>query len=138
MMEVAMKNRNSKRFLIGSWGNKNTCEEPLQLCSPVHDLTPEVGLVNLDAYQDALLRREELLSEISMREKEISEIDNSVKRALGGREKAVCGKFSIFWTNIQTSRLDSAQLRISEPDIYNRLLKTTISRRFQIKRTNMA
>ena len=52
---------------------------------------------------------------------------------MGDYEKAKCGKYSISWKPVGTDRLDVKVLKEKEPEIYEKYLKTTVSRRFTVK-----
>lgn len=58
---------------------------------------------------------------------------NHIKELMGNSESAVCGEFSIKWKSITTDRIDSKALKESEPDIYQKYIKSSSSRRFSIK-----
>lgn len=61
------------------------------------------------------------------------EASNRLKELMGDYEKAKCGKYSISWKPVGTDRLDTKVLKEKEPEIYEKYLKTTVSRRFTVK-----
>ncbi|MCD7806087.1 MAG: hypothetical protein LUH19_01955 [Lachnospiraceae bacterium] len=48
-------------------------------------------------------------------------------------EMAVNNHYRVSWANVDTSRLDAKRLKEEKPEVYQDYLRTTTSRRFQIK-----
>lgn len=52
---------------------------------------------------------------------------------MGNAEKAENQLFRVSWKDIVSSRLDTKALQEQEPEIYQKFLKSTNSRRFTVK-----
>ena len=91
--------------------------------------------VTLEGFDERLARRNELLKQISEMETEKSKIEQEVKLAMGECELATCDGFQITWKNTSSCRLDTERIKREEPDIYNRFVKSSSSRRLIIKAT---
>lgn len=61
------------------------------------------------------------------------EASNHIKEIMGDYDKATCLGHSISWKPVSSERLDSKALKESEPEIYEKYVKKSISRRFTIK-----
>ena len=61
-------------------------------------------------------------------------IENKVKQEMGNAEYAGTYGYSIKWKNVTSNRVDSKLLKEKYPDVYNDVLKTSQSRRFEIKK----
>ena len=61
------------------------------------------------------------------------EASNHIKEIMGDYDKASCIGHSISWKPVSSERLDSKALKEAEPEIYEKYVKKSISRRFTIK-----
>lgn len=61
------------------------------------------------------------------------EASNHLKELIGDYEKAECSGYSISWKPVTSERLDSKALKEAEPEIYDKYVKTSTSRRFTLK-----
>ncbi|NNV08167.1 hypothetical protein ETC03_18225, partial [Geobacillus sp. MMMUD3] len=61
------------------------------------------------------------------------EAENQLKAMLGEYEKAFAGERIITWKNVHSSRVDTKLLKAKYPEIYQEVVKETVSRRFSIK-----
>ena len=78
----------------------------------------------------------ELLELKRMREEldaEISSIKDQLKQAMGNEETLIAGAFKIDWKPVITSRIDTAALKKALPEIAERFMKQTTTRRFCIR-----
>jgi putative phage-type endonuclease len=77
------------------------------------------------------------LTELKKTEKEIkekvAELENTVKAKMGEAEKCVCGDFEVNWKTTTTTKLDTTKIKKEAPEIYEKYIKTSSSRRFTIK-----
>ncbi len=89
--------------------------------------------IELTGFDGKLSRREEILAQISMLEQEQKQIEQEVKLYMKENESAVSGKYRVSWSNIESTRLDTARIRQEEPEIYRNYAKVSTARRFQIK-----
>ena len=78
----------------------------------------------------------ELLELKRMREEldaEISSIEDQLKQAMGNEETLIAGAFKIDWKPVITCRIDTAALKKVMPEIAERFMKQTTTRRFCIR-----
>ena len=78
----------------------------------------------------------ELLELKRMREEldaEISAIEDELKKTMGHEETLIAGAFKIDWKPVITSRIDTAALKKALPEIAERFMKQTTTRRFCIR-----
>ena len=78
----------------------------------------------------------ELLELKRMREEldtEISSIEDQLKQAMGDEETLIAGAFKIDWKPVITSRIDTAALKKALPEIAERFMKQTTTRRFCVR-----
>ena len=66
-------------------------------------------------------------------EVEKKQIEQEIKLAMADSEEAICEEFFITWKNMSTKRIDSTRLQTECPEVYQRYLKESKSRRFTIK-----
>ena len=62
------------------------------------------------------------------------EASNHLKEILGDYDRATCYDHVITWKPVSTERLDTKALKENEPEIYQKYVKVTTSRRFTLKR----
>ena len=78
----------------------------------------------------------ELLELKRMREEldaEIEGLEDQIKQAMGDEETLIAGAFKIDWKPVITSRIDTTALKKALPEIAERFMKQTITRRFCIR-----
>ena len=63
-------------------------------------------------------------------ENEIMQIEDDVKAAMGTEELLIAGSYKVSWKTITSTRLDSTALKKALPDIAERFMKSTTTRRF--------
>ena len=61
---------------------------------------------------------------------EIVQIEDEIKAIMGNEEMLVAGAYKVSWKPVTSSRLDSTALKKSLPDIAERFMKSTTTRRF--------
>ena len=61
------------------------------------------------------------------------EASNHIKEIMGDYDKATCLGHIISWKPVSSERLDTKALKEAEPEIYEKYVKKSISRRFTIK-----
>ena len=64
---------------------------------------------------------------------EISSIEDELKQAMGNEETLIAGPFKIDWKTVVSSRIDTAALKKALPDIAERFMKQTTTRRFCVR-----
>lgn len=102
----------------------------------IKELYPETDHSSIELVTDTsvLDRYTELKAMIVKMENEKREIENKVKQEMGNAEYAGTYGYSIKWKNVTSNRVDSKLLKEKYPDVYNDVLKTSQSRRFEIKK----
>ena len=65
-------------------------------------------------------------------EGEITALEDAIKAAMGDREEITAGAFKITWKSISSSRLDTTALKKVLPEVAERFIKTTTTRRFVV------
>jgi predicted phage-related endonuclease len=62
----------------------------------------------------------------------IEAAQDKIKAIMGDSEELTAGAFKVTWKAIKTSRLDTTALKKALPDVVERFMKTTTTRRFQV------
>ena len=81
-------------------------------------------------------RIKELLELKRMREEldtEISAIEDEIKKAMGNEETLIAGAFKVDWKTVISSRIDTTALKKALPEIAERFMKQTATRRFCVR-----
>jgi len=61
---------------------------------------------------------------------EIVQIEDEIKAIMGNEELLIAGAYKISWKSVTSSRLDSTALKKALPEIAERFMKSTTTRRF--------
>ena len=61
---------------------------------------------------------------------EIVQIEDEIKAIMGNEEMLVAGAYKVSWKSVTSSRLESSALKKALPDIAERFMKSTTTRRF--------
>ncbi len=61
---------------------------------------------------------------------EIVQIEDEIKAIMGNEELLIAGAYKISWKSVTSSRLDSTAPKKALPDIAERFMKSTTTRRF--------
>ena len=64
---------------------------------------------------------------------EIASIEDEIKQAMGNEETLIAGPFKVDWKTVVSSRLDTAALKKALPEIAERFMKQTTTRRFCVR-----
>ncbi|MCW1300633.1 MAG: hypothetical protein OH363_05025, partial [Candidatus Parvarchaeota archaeon] len=62
-----------------------------------------------------------------------SKKENQIKEQMKDAERLTTGGYIVNWKSITSKRLDTAALKVNEPDTYSKYVKESTSRRFEIK-----
>ena len=89
--------------------------------------------IPLIGFDERLNRRELILQQIESLETEKRQIEQEVRCYLQENETAFNENYRVSWFNVETNRLDTKQMKEEHPDLYQKFLKKTVSRRLQIK-----
>ena len=96
----------------------------------------ELPPVDLMGYSSQLKRLSELKKQITELMDEKTEIENTLKTALGEAPVGEYGDFRITWKNRESTRLDSKALKADMPDVYEKYAKTSSARTFLFSEKN--
>ena len=66
-------------------------------------------------------------------EAEICSLEETIKAEMGEREHLTAGAFKIDWKTVTSSRIDTTALKKALPDIAERFMKQTTTRRFCVR-----
>jgi putative phage-type endonuclease len=91
------------------------------------------AVIQLQGFDDKLKRREELVVLLEKMEAEKRQIEQELKIYMGDAEKAENQLFRVSWKSVVSNRLDARALQEQEPEVYQKYLKPTSSRRFTVK-----
>ena len=64
---------------------------------------------------------------------EITSIEDEIKQAMGNEETLIAGPFKVDWKTVISSRIDTVALKKALPEIAERFMKTTTTRRFCVR-----
>ena len=66
-------------------------------------------------------------------EAEIAAAEDEIKAVMGSEETLLAGAFKVDWKTVITSRIDTAALKRVMPEIAERFMKHTTTRRFCLR-----
>lgn len=87
---------------------------------------PDEAIEYVDAYIEACAEEDNAKAKKQ-------EASNHIKEIMGDYDKAICLGHSISWKPVSSERLDTKALKEAEPEIYEKYVKTSVSRRFTLK-----
>lgn len=87
---------------------------------------PDEAIEYVDAYIEACAEEDNAKAKKQ-------EASNHLKEIMGDYDKAICLGHSISWKPVSSERLDTKALKEAEPEIYEKYVKTSVSRRFTLK-----
>ena len=64
---------------------------------------------------------------------EITQLEDQIKQVMGNEETLIAGAFKVDWKNVVSSRIDTAALKKALPEIADRFMKQTTTRRFCVR-----
>lgn len=101
-------------------------------------LYPESGgeTEDLPELDDAAVMLDDISSRMKELEKMKKQYENRIKDTMKDIEKCDTGSAVITWKSFQSGRLDTKKLREEMPDIYEKYVKVSSSRRFTMKMKN--
>ena len=66
-------------------------------------------------------------------EAEIAATEDEIKAVMGSEETLLAGAFKVDWKTVVSSRIDTAALKKMMPEIAERFMKQTTTRRFCVR-----
>lgn len=91
------------------------------------------SVVELQGFDEKLERREEVINLLDKLSIEKNQIEQEIKVFMRDNELAYNDRYKISWSNVDTSRIDAKRMKEEEPELYQKYLKVTSSRRFTVK-----
>lgn len=88
--------------------------------------------IDVSLYDDEIERYMKLAAEIKEREFEQEKIKQNVQAFMKEAELGLSGRFKVAWRSTESARLDGKALKAEMPDVYEKFVKPSVSRRFTI------
>lgn len=66
-------------------------------------------------------------------ETQVKELENQIKFQLGNAEYGYAPGYSLSWKNVSSNRVDTKKLKSDYPEVYEKVVKEILSRKFNIK-----
>ena len=85
---------------------------------------------NMESKVKELMELKRMKEEI---EAEIAAAEDEIKAVMGSEETLLAGAFKVDWKTVITSRIDTAALKRVMPEIAERFMKQTTTRRFCVR-----
>ena len=85
---------------------------------------------NIEAKVKELMELRRMKEEI---EAEIAAAEDEIKGVMGDEETLLAGAFKVDWKTVVSSRIDTAALKKVMPEIAERFMKQTTTRRFCVR-----
>ena len=85
---------------------------------------------NMESKIKELMELKRMKEEI---EAEIAAAEDEIKGVMGDEETLLAGAFKVDWKTVVSSRIDTAALRKVMPEIAERYMKQTTTRRFCVR-----
>ena len=85
---------------------------------------------NMESKVKELMELKRMKEEI---EAEIAAAEDEIKSVMGDEETLLAGAFKVDWKTVITSRIDTAALKKVMPEIAERFMKHTTTRRFCVR-----
>ena len=85
---------------------------------------------NMESKIKELMELKRMKEEI---EAEIAAAEDEIKAVMGSEETLLAGAFKVDWKTVITSRIDTAALKRVMPEIAERFMKQTTTRRFCVR-----
>lgn len=89
-------------------------------------ILPEEAIEYVDQYIEACAEEDNAKAKKQ-------EASNRIKEIMGDYDKAKCLNHTISWKSVSSERLDTKALKEEQPEIYQKYVKTSKSRRFTLK-----
>ncbi len=84
-------------------------------------------------YKEKIKSYLEMKEQLKNFEVQVKELENQIKAEIGKAEYAYAPGYSLSWKNILSNRVDSKKLKSEFPQVYEKVVKESISRKFNIK-----
>lgn len=106
------------------------CDEIIEQYFHIAKKASAIELVGFDEKLDC---REEILSYIKELQEEQKQIEQEIKLFMQDNERANSGHYRVTWSNVNTTKLDTARIKSEKPELYADYAKSSSYRRFEVK-----
>lgn len=84
-------------------------------------------------YKDKIKAYLDMKVQLKNFETQVKELENQIKFEIGNAEYAHAPGYSLSWKNISSNRIDTKKLKSDYPEVYEKVVKENLSRKFNIK-----
>lgn len=84
-------------------------------------------------YKDKIKTYLEMKKQLKDFEKQVNELENQIKFEIGNAEYAYAPGYSLSWKKVLSNRVDNKKLKSEYPEVYEKVVKESISRKFNVK-----
>lgn len=84
-------------------------------------------------YKDKIKTYLDMKVQLKNFETQVKELENQIKYEIGNAEYAHAPGYSLSWKNISSNRIDTKKLKSDYPEVYEKVVKENLSRKFNIK-----
>lgn len=84
-------------------------------------------------YKDKIKNYLEMKEQLKNFEIQVKELENQIKYEMGSAEYAYAPGYSLSWKNVLSNRVDSKKLKAEYPEVYEKVIKESNSRKFNVK-----
>lgn len=84
-------------------------------------------------YKDKIKTYLDMKVQLKNFETQVKELENQIKFEIGNAEYAHAPGYSLSWKNVSSAKVDMKKLKSEYPEIYDKVIKESKSRRFSIK-----
>lgn len=84
-------------------------------------------------YKDKIKTYLDMKVQLKNFETQVKELENQIKFEIGNAEYAHAPGYSLSWKNISSNRIDTKKLKSDYPEVYEKVVKENLSRKFNIK-----
>jgi len=95
--------------------------------------TKNLEMILQGEYKDKLQEYRNVKENITALEEKLKEIENNIKHEMKDAEIGITDLFCVNWKTITSNRIDAKAFKNNYPEIYKKVIKESISRRFEIK-----
>lgn len=117
---------------VPAWGGTDDEKEYLASLHDRDEKDKEIELAP-ELYSGILKHYEEIKKQMTELEKEKKAIENDLKAELKDSERAIIGDHRVKWSGYETSRLDTKRMKDEDPEIYEKYVKKSYVRKFEVK-----
>ncbi|MDU4726365.1 lambda-exonuclease family protein [Clostridium sp.] len=84
-------------------------------------------------YKEKIKKYLDMKEQLKNFEAQVKEQENQIKFKIGKSEYAYAPGYSLSWKKVSTNRVDTKKLKSEYPDVYEKVIKESISRKFNVK-----